>query len=90
MKKALQKIATVALVIVGFLVTLFLLLVTLGAFDFAAYIDGNRVADNHSGRQARLQAWSSDKNQRARGKLDNGKAALSHSHRLQGRLGSHV
>ena len=129
MKKALQKIATVALVIVGFLVTLFLLLVTLGAFDFAAYIDGNRVvhslvivlaiiytvlgvylvieifcgrlgtstmvlysdnmnavsttsrvvetackkgrkvfgrgksqkADNHSGRQARLQAWSSDK-----------------------------
>ena len=43
MKKALQKIATVALVIVGFLVTLFLLLVTLGAFDFAAYIDGNRV-----------------------------------------------
>ena len=36
MKKALQKIATVALVIVGFLVTLFLLLVTLGAFDFAA------------------------------------------------------
>ena len=31
------------MVIVGFLVTLFLLLVTLGAFDFAAYIDGNRV-----------------------------------------------
>lgn len=43
MKKALQKIATFALVIVGFLVTLFLLLVTLGAFDFAAFIDGNRV-----------------------------------------------
>ena len=48
MKKALQKIATVALVIVGFLVTLFLLLVTLGAFDFAAYIDGNRVVHSLS------------------------------------------
>lgn len=43
MKKALQKIATFALIVVGFLVTLFLLLVVLGAFDFGAYIDGNRV-----------------------------------------------
>lgn len=43
MKKALQKIATFALIVVGFLLTVFLILVTLGAFDFAAYIDGNRV-----------------------------------------------
>lgn len=43
MNNILRKIATFALVIVGFLLTAFLILVTMGAFDYVADISDNRV-----------------------------------------------